>query len=190
LRNVLSRKARLVIEDAPKVLLVRKNLVLAGKKRATRIYEVNTRQLILFGDFLRAQVFLDCNRIVRPTLHGRVIGDDHALHAMNAPNSGNESSCRNVVIVQLVRSLPADLKKLRVLIQQQLDSVARQQFAAQQVFFTGSRRTSHEYLLIERTQILDHGHDGLAIVFKIGRSTIDFCFQYWHRISLVAICLR
>ena len=48
----------LVEENAAKVLLFRKDFSLPGKIGATRVYQVNAREIILLRDFLRTQMFL------------------------------------------------------------------------------------------------------------------------------------
>ena len=79
------RHPRLVVEDPAEVLAVGEDLGLQRQERAARVDEVEARQPVLLGDLLRAQVLLDRQREVRAALDGRVVGDDHALAALDDP---------------------------------------------------------------------------------------------------------
>ena len=85
------------------MIAIRENLVLLRQERATRIDQVDARQVILFRHLLGAQVFFDRQRIVGAAFDRGVIGDDHALGAMNATDAGNYSSRRDIVVVDLMR---------------------------------------------------------------------------------------
>src|SRR6266478_1609390 len=55
--------------------------------------------MVLFGDFLRPQVLFDGHRVVGAALHGRIIGDDHALHTLHTADACDEARRGRVAIV-------------------------------------------------------------------------------------------
>ena len=113
LANALRAHVRLIEEDAAEMLAVGKDLVLARQIGPAAVDEVDTRQFVLECDLLRPQVFLDRQRIIGTTLHGRVVRNDNAQFSSDLANSGNHSGCRNVIIVNAVsRQLP-NLKERR-----------------------------------------------------------------------------
>ncbi len=79
LRNALRRHLRLIVEDAAEMALIRKDVVLLRQKRTAGVHHIDTRQIVLPRDVLRAQMLLHRHRIVSAALDGRIIGDDHAL---------------------------------------------------------------------------------------------------------------
>jgi hypothetical protein len=94
LRNPRRRHVRLVVEDAPEVLLVRKHFVLAGQVCAARVHEIDAGQPVLFGHTLRPQVLLDAHRVIRAALHRRVIADHEAFLSRNPPDAGDDAGRR------------------------------------------------------------------------------------------------
>ena len=58
LRKTRRAHARLVVEDAPEVVAVGKDLGLQRQERAARVHEVDRREGVLQGDLLRAEVLL------------------------------------------------------------------------------------------------------------------------------------
>ena len=56
LRNIGGRQARLVVEDAAKMVAVREHLVLQRQKGAAGIDQVHAGQVVFSGNFLGAQV--------------------------------------------------------------------------------------------------------------------------------------
>ena len=54
-------------------------LRLQRQVRAAGVDEVQARQPVLLGDFLRPQVLLHRQRVLGAALHGGVVADEHAL---------------------------------------------------------------------------------------------------------------
>ena len=83
LGNALARHARLVIEGAPKVIAVGKDLRLQWQESATRVNQVDAGQAILLRNLLSAQMLLDRHRVVGATFDGRVVCDNHTFLALD-----------------------------------------------------------------------------------------------------------
>ncbi len=117
------------------MLAVGKHVVLARQVRATRIDQVDTGQVVLRSDRLRAQVFFYRNRVVSAAFDRRVIGDDHAFETVDPADAANQSTRGNLVFaVKFVTGELADFEKRRAGVDQPIDAIARQQLAAVEVF--------------------------------------------------------
>ena len=101
LRNALGRHARLVEEDPAEVLAIGKDLGLQRQKGAAGVDEVDARQAILERDLLRAEVFLDRDRVVGAALDRGVVGDDQHLATRDAADAGHEPGGGRVVVVHV-----------------------------------------------------------------------------------------
>ena len=88
---------------------------------------------VLLGNFLRAEMLLDRQRIIGAALHRRVVADDHHLAARDAADARDQARAGDFAFVQVERRELADLEKRRAGIEQPLDAVARKQFAAADV---------------------------------------------------------
>ena len=75
----LAAHLRLVEEDAAEMVAVGEHLGLVRQVRAAAVDQVDARQAVGLGDFLRAEVLLDRQRIISAALHRRVVADDHHL---------------------------------------------------------------------------------------------------------------
>ena len=120
LRNARRGNDRVISEDATKIIFIRKNLILHGQKYASGIDEINDGQRAFKGDPLRANDLFGCLREERASLHGRVVGNNHARNTFDTTNASHDSSCRNLtpLLVHFVSSPKADLKKWRIFVQQ------------------------------------------------------------------------
>jgi len=129
LRDVQGRQPRLVVEDAAEVVAVGEDLVLHRQERAAGVDEVDARQVVLEGDLLGAEVLLHRQREVGPALNRGVVGDDHALGAVDEADAGDDAGGRCLAVVHAVRREPAELEERRARIEQQLDALAREELA-------------------------------------------------------------
>ena len=102
LRDPLAGEDGLVAEDTPEVQLVREDLVLHRQEGAPRVDQIDAGQVVLLGDLLRPDVLLDCHRVVRAPLYGRIVGHEHTLLAMHHPNSGHDACRVGSPVVQFV----------------------------------------------------------------------------------------
>ncbi len=133
LRNAERGHARLVVEDAAEVPLVREDLVLQRQERAAGIDQVDAGQMVLARDLLRAQVLLHRHGIVGAALDGGVVGDDDAFAAADAADAGDDAGGMHVAAVEPVGGERRELEERRAGIEQQVDALARQKFAARDV---------------------------------------------------------
>ena len=87
-------------------------------------------------------MLLDRNRVVGPTFDRRIVGDDHALAARDAADAGDDAGPGTLVVVHAVGGQRRDLEQWTTGIEQAIDAVARQQFAAVDVPSAGTFRTA------------------------------------------------
>ncbi len=133
LRDAERRQPRLVEEDPPEVVAIREDLGLQREERAARIDEVETRQPVLAGDLLRAQVLLDRERVVRAALHGRVVRDDDALSPLDDADPGDDPRRRRVAVVQLPGREGVQLEERRARVDEPVDPLAGGELPARAV---------------------------------------------------------
>ncbi len=81
------------------MLAVGENLVLLGQERPARVDEVEAGQAVGRGDSLRPQVLLDRDRVVSAAFHGGVVGDHHAVGALNAPDPRDQAAGGDRIVV-------------------------------------------------------------------------------------------
>ena len=115
------------------MVAVGEDLVLERQERAARVDEVDAGQLVLLGDLLRAQVLLDREREVRAALDRRVVGDDHALLALDDADPGDDSGRRGLALVHVPGGQGAELEEGASRVEQAVDSLPRGQLAARAV---------------------------------------------------------
>lgn len=151
--------------------------------RTAAIDQVDAGQMILLGDFLGAQVFLDRHRIVGTALDGRVIADNHHVLARHAADTGDHSCAMDIALIHAVGCQRADLQEGRACIQQTLDPVTGQKLAAGQVFlprpFGSACRCLGRFLL----QIRDQAVHGLCVFTETGGLRIERGGQLGHEMS-------
>ena len=133
LRDAERRQPRLVEEDAAEVVAVGKDLGLEREECAARVDEVEARQAVLARDLLGAEVLLHRERVVRAALHRRVVGDDHALPALDDPDSGDDAGRGRVAVVELPGGERVQLEERRPRIDEAVDPLARGELAARAV---------------------------------------------------------
>ena len=111
LRDALRRHLRLVEEDPAEMVAIGEDLVLQGQECAAGVDEVDAREVVLLGDFLRAQMLLDGEREVRAAFDGRVVGDDHALAAFDHADAGDDAGGRRLAVVEIPRGERVQLEE-------------------------------------------------------------------------------
>jgi hypothetical protein len=146
----------LVVEDAAEVVAIRKNLVLAREVGAARVHEIDARQAVLCGDFLRAKVLLHREREIRSALHRGVVRDHDALAPMDAPDAGDDAGRRHLIVIQAVRRERRQFEKRRVGIEHKRDALPGQQLATGGVPFARGGVPAEPCLCKLRAQIVDH----------------------------------
>ncbi len=174
LRNACRGQIGLIKEDPAEVIAIREHIVLIRQIRTARVDEVDARQMIFGGDFLRPYVLFDGDRIVRPALDRRVVADDHALLPRDAANAGDDTRARRVVVVHAIGRELRELEKRRAWIEQFLDALTRQQFAAARVFIARRLPAAQREFLDLRAKIGDQRFERRRIGAEVVRARIQF----------------
>ena len=128
-RRLLGRGAA---RDVAEQLAARdEDLLLRRQVRAARLDQRDRRQPVLLGDLAGAEDLLDRPRVAGPALHGRVVGGDHALDALDDADPGHDAGADREV------AAPAgerrELEEGAAGVDEQLDPLAGQQLAARVV---------------------------------------------------------
>ena len=90
-------------------------------------------QPVLLGDLLRAQVLLDRQREVGAALHRRVVGDDHALAALDHPDARDDACGGRLALVDVPGGQRGQLEEGGVGVDQQVDALPGGELAARPV---------------------------------------------------------
>ena len=130
LRNAGGRHPALPVERAAEMILVRKHLVALLQVGAAAIDEIDHRQPVLEGDVLRAHVLADGLLEERAALGGGVVGDDHADHAADRADAGDEARGGHGVVVQPPGGKRRQLQERAERIDQEVDALAHRNLAA------------------------------------------------------------
>lgn len=174
LRDALGGHARLVVEDAAEVVLVREDVGLLGQVGAAAVDEVQAGQLVLLGDGLGAQVLLDGDGVVRAALDGAVVGDDDARDALDDAHARDDAARGHVGLrVQLEAGERAQLEEGRARVDEGGDAVPRQHLVALDVLLA---RLLGPAALDAGRQVVHAGHErvhGGAVVPVLVRGGVD-----------------
>ena len=117
------------------MVAVGKDLVLQREERAAGVDEVEAGEAVLLGDLLRAQVLLDGQREVGAALHGRVVGDDHALASLDDADPGDDAGGRGLSLVHVPGGQGVQLEEGAARVDEPVDPLARGQLAARAMTF-------------------------------------------------------
>ena len=93
--------------------------------------------MTLRRDFLRAQVFLDGDRIIGAALHGRIVAHDHAVDPVDPTHTGDQPTTGRGPAIHPVPRRRTDLQKRAACIKQVRYTVPRQHLAPRDVAGTG-----------------------------------------------------
>ena len=183
LRNAQRRHARLVVEDAPEVALVGKNLVLEWQECAAGIDQIDAGQMILARDILRAQVLLHRHGVVGAAFDRGVVGDDDAFAAADAADAGDYARGVHVAAIKAIAGERRKFEERRSRVEQQADPVARQQLAARNVARArlGAAALHRRFEL--GAQIRHQALHRLGVAKKFRRAWINDGLQDGHRLS-------
>ena len=88
----------------PEMVKVGKDFVLMRQVRTAAVDQINARQVISLGNFLRAQMLFDGHWVISAAFYGRVVAHDHAVHTADAANARDQACARRVVVVHVERS--------------------------------------------------------------------------------------
>ncbi len=84
------------------MLAIGEHLGLQGQEGAAGVDEVDARQAVVAGNFLRPEVLLDGEGEVGAALHGGVVGDDHHLGAVYGADAGDDTGAGGSAVVHVV----------------------------------------------------------------------------------------
>ncbi len=101
LGNAHSAHARIVSKHATKVLLVGKDLALQWQEYASTVNEINDRDAILHGDFLRAQVLFARDGKPCTGFNRCVIGDGNNQPLLDVSDLNNDSTGRTPTVFRV-----------------------------------------------------------------------------------------
>ena len=155
LRDTFRRHVGLIVEDAAEMLAIREHLVLVRQVRPAAVDEVDAREAVLLGNFLRAQVLLDGHRVIRAAFDRRVVADDHHLAAFNPAHACDHARAGRGAVIHAMRSRRADFQKRRARVEKARDPVARQQLAALHMPVPGPFAAAQRRSL---SRLADFGH--------------------------------
>ncbi|MNE34498.1 hypothetical protein D3C80_1282230 [compost metagenome] len=184
LRDAGGAHVGLVEEDPPEVLAVGEHLVLARQVGAAGVDQVDARQAVLAGDGLRADVLLDGQRVVAAALHGGVVGDDHALDALDPADAGDHAGGRHVLAVHLEGGQRGEFEEGRAGVEQGVDALARQQLAARAVALLGGDAAALADAAEQGAQVVDLLAHRRAVAGELRGTGVDLGVQDGHRALL------
>lgn len=157
------------------MVTIGKHFVLVRQVGAAGVHQVDTGQAVLLCDFLRAQMFLDRQRVIGPALDRRVVAHHHAIDAADPADTGDQSGARGAVAAVAIRihaqrRQRADFQKRRAGVEQHVHPFTGQQFAARGVF--GPRRVATTELRFGnlRIQVDNQRPHGSGIDLKVARA--------------------
>ena len=131
LRYAFGRHICLIVKNPSEVIAIRKYFILIRQIGTTGIHQINTRQVVLLSNFLRAQMLFNRHRIIRTAFDRRIITDDHTFLPGDTTNTGNHACrwCCILPVFFLIHAVSSQLRKFqkrRSRIEQHLNTVARQ----------------------------------------------------------------
>ena len=165
LRDALGAESGLVVEDPAEMIAVGKHLVLTGQEGASGVDQIDAGQPILPRDLLSAQVFLDRNRVVGTAFDRRVVGHDHAFATGDPADSGDDAGPWAFVVVHPVGGKRSDFEQGTAGVEQAVDAVTGQQFAAVDVSCAGPFGTTQR----SRSQLFAQLRDERAVRVAVFR---------------------
>ena len=143
------------------------------------------RQLVLEGDLLQAQRFLQAGGGDGAALDRAVVGDHQAAHAGDVADAGDDAAAclaAVLVVMQLVAGQRGQLEERSAGIEQQVDAFTRQQLAALLELGLGFLRLV-EHLLLDVAEGRDGCQHGFAVLREGFAMDIDFRLDHGHRLT-------
>jgi hypothetical protein len=150
----------------------------------------------LLGNFLRTQVLLDGQRVVGAALHCGIVADNHAIHTADTAHTGDQTGTRRRVFrstfavffrVHAHRCQGCYLQEWGTRVEQHVNAVARQQFAARGVLGTCRLATTERHLGNLHAQVVYQHLHGLGIGLEVSRAGVEFGLQCGHVCLVFAI---
>ena len=130
LRNALSRHPALPVERAAKMILIGKHFIALRQVGAAAIDQIDHRQAVLESDILGADVLADGLLVERAALGGGIVGDDHADHAADGSDAGDDPGRGHRIVVEPPCRERREFEERAERINQHVDTVAGRNLAA------------------------------------------------------------
>ena len=115
------------------MIFVGKYLILLRQVRAATVDQVNAGQVILFGDFLCAQMFFHGHGEIAAALHRGIITDDDTFLSRHPANAGDHPGGGHILAIHVICGELGKFQKGRSLVQQPVNPLAGQKLAAVQM---------------------------------------------------------
>jgi hypothetical protein len=176
----LGGEVGLVVEDTAEVVAVREHVVLVRQVGAARVDQVDAGQVVLFRDFLGAQVLLDRHRVIGAALDGGIVTDDHAFLAGHAADAGDDAGRWGGIVIHVVGRELGEFEEGRARVEQHLHAVARQQLAAREVLGAGRLAAAlgdGRHLV---PQVVDDQLHGRGVGLEVVAARVEFALDVGH----------
>ena len=109
LLDAFGRHADLVVENAAELPHVGKNVGHLRQEGATAVHQRDAGQAVCPSNLLRPHMLLAGHAVVSATLHGGVVGNDHARTALHQTDAGDDAGTRRHAVVHALAGKHADL---------------------------------------------------------------------------------
>lgn len=152
--------------------------MLVGKVGATRLDEVDERKSVLFGDFLGAQRFAECEFVERSSANGRVIARDNTLDAFDDSDAVNVTRTRRKICA--VRNDSAEFEKGGVAVDKQFDTLPDHELATVVVALPVALATPVEGLGERRVKCLYLLQRCRLVFNELWRTRVDRIGEHRH----------
>jgi hypothetical protein len=180
LRDALARHAGLVVEDTPEVLAIGKDVGLEREECSPGVNKIDAGQVVLLGNFLGAQVFLDGHGIVGATFDGSVIGDDHAFLSLDHADTGDDTGRWRLVLIHIPGCQWAEFQEGRIGVAEQLDALAGKQLVALAMPGDGLFTSALLHLFDALVKLLEQILEVARVLLKCGAIAIYVSFDDAH----------
>ena len=138
--------------------------------------------MVLQGNFLGAQVFLDGNRVVGSALDCGIIGENHHLFSLDHTDTGHDPGRCLLPVVHVPCRERTQLKEGSVGVHQPLNPVPGQQLAAASVQLHRTLPAASPHLGQPPLQVAHQGFHAGLVVQKIPVGSSQVGADYFHAI--------
>lgn len=178
----------MVEEDAAEVILIGEDIILSWEIGTTGVNEVHAWQMVLLCDFLRAQMLLDCDRIVRATLHGGIVRDDDAELIVDEADTCHHTACWHFFLaIELIPSELRELHERAARIKQFRNAVAHSELATFFEFRMRVLRTTFKHLIDDFLEFIVNRFRGSHVRLVELAVLVEFHAQRWERIERLRV---
>ena len=129
-------------------------------------------------------MLLHGQREVRPSLHGRVVRDDHALRALDHADACDDSRAWRIAFVEIPGRERVQLEERRVRVDQAIDALTRRELAARAVALDRLVAAAASDLLGALMQLRDERSHPLVTARELVGAALDLRHKDGHAGSL------